>query len=293
MYDMLKLFELGRSHMAVLTQPTREALARLRAEAHEVAIDIYSISDGDFGSSEEDLEREDQAQRRVGATSSDSDADSEPDAPRGLDIFSIKFEPHELDPVGIITIEDVLEELLGAEIVDETDNYVDNLGRTRVNAAAMARSLPPHLRKVLAGWGLTPRVGPALQVYRMASSTGGGDGIGGSRRSSLAAADGVDGSTFAAHLPRVGDQRRRSSSAAALNPVGFLSARHPPRGNPRRSTNISQGVQDQLDLLQPLIDARDRRFMGPNGAAAEGVIAEGEDDEMEPEIGSLRRENSI
>lgn len=291
MYDMLKLFELGRSHMAVLTQPTREALARLRAEAHEVAIDLYSISDGDFGSSDEDVEREGQAQRRVGGSSSASDVDS---AGPGLDLFSIKFEPHELQRVGLITIEDVLEELLGAEIVDETDNYVDNLGRTRVNAADMARSLPPHLRKVLGGWGLTPRVGPALQVYRMASGGGGDDGgsmgVGGSRRSSVAApAEGSDGggTTFAAHLPRVGDQRRRAG--VGTNPVGFLSARRPSGGGPvgRRSTNMTQAVQDQLDLLQPLIDARHRRF------TVAKLAEEGDGDEIEPVIGSLRRENSI
>ena len=40
-------------------------------------------------------------------------------------------------PLGILTIEDVIEELIQGEIVDETDRYVDNLGLQRVNAALM------------------------------------------------------------------------------------------------------------------------------------------------------------
>ena len=175
MYDMLRLFKTGRTHIAVLTQPTRNALYKRKKLEEAVAIDVYSIEDGydsEIGLRTEDEEEyllEDTDQLETASSSSSSSADS---IQQLEEIFNLEFTREEVIAVGIITIEDVLEELLGDEIIDETDTYVDNLCRTRVNKAALSRSLPPYLLKALKSTPAYVSVTvPGLQVYRMGSGS--------------------------------------------------------------------------------------------------------------------------
>ena len=65
-------------------------------------------------------------------------------------------------------------QLLGAEIIDESDVYVDNAQTTRVDAGELSKQLPARLRRVLARGTFTPRVG-RLGVQHLGSTVSDAD----------------------------------------------------------------------------------------------------------------------
>jgi metal transporter CNNM len=165
-------------------------------------------------------------------------------------------------PVGIITLEDVLEELMGEEILDETDAYADvATGEPKDAALAeMLQDVPPHMRKLLqlhlfeAGKVLA-RATPQLGGVGAGVAAGvGGGGVG-------AAAVGVGGGVGGGGLPGASAPPTRPGSAAAAAVAGSSGAFGASSSGP--SSSAHGGLAVQLAAVQ-----QQRAAAAAGGAAA-------------------------
>lgn len=141
LYDILNEFQKGHSHIAVVyrdSKGTKETLTKVKEDNQKFAIKPATHgADSILNKSEDQVKKSPPAtpafkKRHRGCSFCILDLETSP----------IPEFPPDQEVVGVISMEDVIEELLQEEILDETDEYVNIHNRIKINMNASQDKAP-------------------------------------------------------------------------------------------------------------------------------------------------------
>ncbi|XP_062209696.1 DUF21 domain-containing protein At2g14520-like [Phragmites australis] len=173
LYDILNEFQKGHSHMAVVVKRTKES--ETSTEKQKSATHLKDAHAD--GSSPSHVGTAGGRRNNIEKYGDGRSYNKKSERKRGniLDFNTDPLPSYSMDEeaVGIITMEDVMEELLQEEIFDETDEYVDVHNKIRINMLPHGKSLSPVISPVggplSQGLRKTPTASP-LSPYHHTSS---------------------------------------------------------------------------------------------------------------------------
>ncbi|CAN6296736.1 unnamed protein product [Urochloa humidicola] len=176
LYDILNEFQKGHSHMAVVVKQTKEAGPSTEKQKSTTA--DYKMNPKDAHGSSPSYVSTAGSRRNIMEKYGDGRSSNKKSERKRENILDFNTDPlpsYSMDEeaVGIITMEDVMEELLQEEIFDETDEYVDVHNKIRINMLPPGKSLSPAMSpgggSLSQGFRKTPMASP-LSPYHHGSS---------------------------------------------------------------------------------------------------------------------------